>query len=334
MRAAAAAAAPGLLRAPASLVRRVARAPSPRVRRGLLLALLGAALLGAAYMFWFRDSSFVSVERVAVTGLEGSDAPRERAALVAAAREMTTLHVDEAALRDALGAGAAVEAVRVTTDFPHAMRIAVVEKAPVAVLAYGNERVAVGSGGVLLPDVDPIPRDLPAIDVGALPSGTYLGRGRARRLVAVAAAAPRPLLERVARIRELPGKGLVADLSGGLEVILGSPADLGTKWAAAAAILSDPASRGAAYVDVRLPDRAVAGGLDLPPPAADEQPEAADAPAPVPQDTAAGATAGAPTAGAGSTAATGATGAAPPATSGGPATGAPTGTTTPSASTP
>jgi cell division protein FtsQ len=194
VRAAAAAAAPGLLRAPASLVRRVASAPSPRLRRRLLLAALVAALLGAAYAFWFRDSSFVMVERVSVTGLEGSDAPRERAALVAAAREMTTLHVDRAALRDALAAGAAIESVRVTTDFPHAMRIAVVEKAPVAVLAYGNERVAVGSGGVLLPDVDPIPRDLPAIDVGALPTGAYLGHGHARRMVAAAGAAPRPLL--------------------------------------------------------------------------------------------------------------------------------------------
>jgi cell division protein FtsQ len=190
---------------------------------------------------------------------------------------------------------------------------------------------------VVLPDVDPIPRDLPAIDVGALPTGTYLGRGRARRMVAVAAAAPRPLLERVERIRELPGKGLVADLSDGPQVILGSAADLGTKWAAAAAILSDAASRGASYVDVRLPDRPVAGGLDLPPPAPDEQPGAADAPAPVPQDTAAGATPGAPTAG--GTAATGATGTgatgtAPPAASGGTTTGTSTGTTTPAGPTP
>jgi cell division protein FtsQ len=282
---------------PGHLLRRAFRMPkaSAKVKRRLLAAVLLAAALGAAYLLWFRDSSFVRVERVIVTGLGGSDAPRERAALIATATGMSTLHVDEAALRDALGAGAAVEAIEVTTDFPHGMRIRVVEKAPVAVLAYGNERVAVGSGGVLLPDVEPLPRDLPAIEVGALPSGMRLGDGRARRLVAAAAAAPRQLLGRVDRIRELPGKGLVAFLSDGPQVILGSATDLATKWAAAAAILADDTSSGAAYVDVRLPDRPVAGGLDLPPPAPDEQPGAADAPAPVPGETAAGATPGAPT---------------------------------------
>jgi cell division protein FtsQ len=233
-------------------------------------------------MLWFRDSSFVRVERVAVTGLEGTGAASQRAALIAAARHMTTLHVDEAALRRVLAASSAVEAVRVTTDFPHGLRIAVVEKAPVAVLEYGNERVAVGSGGVMLPDIEPIPQGLPTIGVGALPSGMHLGEGRARRMVAAAAAAPPALLERLERLRELPGKGLVAYMEDGPQVILGSPADLNAKWIAAAAILSDDASRGAAYVDVRLPDRPVAGGLDLPPPAPDEQPGAADAPAPVP----------------------------------------------------
>lgn len=326
----AAAAALGRLATPGDLLRRTARAlpRSPaKLRRRLLAAAFAAALLGVAYVSWFRDSSFVRVEHVSVTGLEGSDAPRERAALTAAARQMTTLHVDEAALRDALGAGAAVEAVRVTIDFPHGMRIAVVEKAPVAVLAYGNERVAVGSGGVMLPDVDPIPRDLPSIDVGALPTRMQLGQGRAMRLVTAAAAAPRALLERVDRLRELPGKGIVAFIANGPQVILGNADDLGAKWAAAAAILSDGTSRGASYVDVRLPDRPVAGGLDLPPPAPDEQPGAADAPAPVPGETPAGATPGA------ATAAPGATGTAAPTAAGGASTGAPAGTSNPSGTT-
>ncbi|HKP91286.1 MAG TPA: cell division protein FtsQ/DivIB [Thermoleophilaceae bacterium] len=274
MRAAAAA----TLRLPVAVL----RAPSARVRRRLLVAALLAAVVGAGYLFWFRDSSFVRIERVSVTGLTGTDASGERAALVAAARRMTTLHVDQAALRRALGTTSAVEAIRVTTEFPHGLRIQVVEKAPVAVLAYGNERVAVGSGGVLLPDVEPIPRDLPAIDVGALPSGMRLGAGRASRLVAAAAAAPRALLERVERLSEVPGRGLVAYMTDGPDVILGSAAQLDAKWTAAAAILADETSSGAEYVDVRLPDRPVAGGLDLPPPAPDEQPGAADAPAPVP----------------------------------------------------
>ena len=33
------------------------------------------------------------------------------------------------------------------------------------------------------------------------------------------------------------------------------------KWTAAARVLADPSSRGAAYIDLRLPDRPAAGGL-------------------------------------------------------------------------
>ena len=66
----------------------------------------------------------------------------------------------------ALGAGATVEAVKVTPDFPHALRIEVVEKAPVAVLVYGSERVAVAAAACSSRPWRPIPRGLPSIDAG------------------------------------------------------------------------------------------------------------------------------------------------------------------------
>jgi hypothetical protein len=147
----------------------------------------------------------------------------------------------------------------------------VVEKAPVAALDLDGKRVAVGSGGVLLPDVSPVPHRLPSIEVGSLPSSGRLGRGRAFRLVAAATAAPSALRQRVLRLSELPSKGLVAYLRSGPEVILGAATELRAKWAAAAAVLADPSSRGASYVDVRMPGRPVAGGLDVLPPSADTQ---------------------------------------------------------------
>jgi len=255
-----------LLRGAGGALRGALRAPSTAVRRRLLALALVAIVLAGTYYFWFRDSSFVRVQKVTVTGLSGTDAPRHRAALIAAAHGMTTLHVDVDALRRAMGAGATIDALRVTADFPHGLRIEVVEKSPVAVLVSASDRVAVGAGGVLLPAIHPIPGWLPVIDVGALPAHGRLGQGRASRLVEAAAAAPAPLRPRITRLRELPGKGLVADIRNGPEVILGSPVDLAQKWAAAAAILADPTSRGASYVDVRLPDRPVAGGLVLTPP--------------------------------------------------------------------
>ena len=255
-----------LLRWLAATMPRALRPPSRAARARLLVLGLVVAALGALYLLWFRDSSFVQVQRVTVSGLTGTDAPRQRAALIAAATRMTTLHVDEGALRRALGAGATIEALRVSPDFPHGLHIDVVEKAPVAVLVYGHERVAAGAGGILLPAVRPIPRWLPVIDVGALPVHGRLGQGRASRLVAAAAAAPAPLRPRIERLRELPVKGLVAYIRSGPEVILGPPVELGFKWTAAAAILADPTSRGASYIDVRLPDRPVAGGLVIAPP--------------------------------------------------------------------
>jgi hypothetical protein len=97
----------------------------------------------------------------------------------------------------------------------------------------------------------------------------------------VAAAAPRSLRERIERIRSLPAKGFVAYLRDGPQVILGDGSRLAAKWAAAAAVLADGASRGASYVDVRLPDRPVAGGVDVPQPES-EQPPAGVVPGPVP----------------------------------------------------
>ena len=40
----------------------------PVLRRRLLMALAIIVVIGAAYMFWFRNSSFVQVERVEVVG--------------------------------------------------------------------------------------------------------------------------------------------------------------------------------------------------------------------------------------------------------------------------
>ena len=264
MRAAAATLGPRLVLWPADALRRAARArPSltPRGRRRIAIALLVGLALGSVYMLWLRDSSFVRVEKVSVTGLQGRNAASLRARLEYAARRMTTLHVSQVALVRSLGRNAGVKSLRVDTEFPHTMRIAVVQELPVAVLVLGADRAPVSAGGVLLPAMPAT--GVPAIDVGALPSHWRLGRGRAMRLVACAGAAPVDLLPRVDRIREIPAEGLVAYLRDGPRIIFGSAAMLRAKWSAAAAVLADPSSRGASYVDVHAPDRPVAGGVPL-----------------------------------------------------------------------
>ncbi|MDQ3608473.1 MAG: hypothetical protein M3459_06190, partial [Actinomycetota bacterium] len=56
-------------------------------------------------------------------------------------------------------------------------------------------------------------------------------------------------------------RGWAVALRDGPVVHLGSADRLDAKWAAASAVLADPASRGAVYLDVRLPERPTAGGL-------------------------------------------------------------------------
>jgi cell division protein FtsQ len=123
--------------------------------------------------------------------------------------------------------------------------------------------VPVAADGTLLQGVD-AKTMLPTVRTLALPTGRRLGSGPALDRVAVAAAAPAALLAKVASITIQPGKGFVAQLTGGPAVWLGGQARLEAKWAAAAAVLAQESSQGATYIDARLPERPVAGGVDAP----------------------------------------------------------------------
>jgi cell division protein FtsQ len=247
---------------------------SPHWRRRLVALGLLACVLGAGYVFWLRDSSLVQVEHVTVTGLDTPDAARVRAELTVAARRMTTLHVDEAALRRAVAGEPIVQSLSVESSFPHALTIQVVENRPVAMLVAGGRQVAVAPDGTVLRGAR-AESGLPAVRVGSLPTGDRLPEGTARDRVAVAAAAPPRLLSRVASISIQRGRGAVAQLQHGPAIYFGLPIGLARKWEAAAAVLAQRSSQGATYIDVRMPDRPVAGGLGL-----QEQPQAEAQPPP------------------------------------------------------
>ena len=243
---------------------RAKAAPSAgSLRRAAVIA--GTVLLGflALYGLWLRDSSLVRVERVEVTGLTGRDAPRMRSRLVSAAREMTTLNVRTRDLEEALAAHPALRRVEANARLPHTLEVHVVEHRPVALLRSGRrDGPAVAGDGTLLRGLKPA-HPLAVVQVGRLPSGEgrRLRDRRARRLVRALAAAPRPLTHRLSGAAEEPGRGVVLRMRHGPAVVLGDLGDLDVKWAATARVLADPASRGAAYVDVRMPERPVAGGL-------------------------------------------------------------------------
>jgi cell division protein FtsQ len=234
----------------------------PRLRRPLAALLLAAALLCAGYLLWLRDSGLVAVERVRIVGVTRSDdAARVRAALDRAARGMTTLHMREDALvRAAADASPAVAAVRVETDFPHGLTITVSQHRPVALVGPpGRPALPVAANGTVLPRM-PLPGGLPRFD-GAAPPDGRVASPHTRAAVAIAGAAPAPLLARVGEVSDRPGKGLVVSLEGGPELIFGDIRNARGKWVAAARVLAAPQAEGAAYIDVRLPARPTAGGF-------------------------------------------------------------------------
>lgn len=235
--------------------RRRRRLPRPGPRAlAVVVALL--ALAGGAWL-WLRNSSLVAVERVTVVGVSGRDAGQIRDALVAAARNMTTLNVKMGALRTAVQPFPVVKQLHVVTGFPHRMRIEVTEQVPVATISAAGQQVAVSADGTLLHG-STIPGSLPTIPLSVSPGGTHV-TGTTLRIVRLLAAAPYQLLDKVSQASETGSEGLVAQLRNGPKVVFGTDADLGAKWAAAAAVLADSGSAGADYIDVTVPSRPAAG---------------------------------------------------------------------------
>jgi cell division protein FtsQ len=245
-----------------------------RLRLIVLLAAMAAAALGTLYYAWFRDSGLVRVSDVEVTGLTGPDAPKIRQALEQAAVEQSTLHVSVAELRRAVEAEPSILRVSATPDFPHGLRIDVTENHPVAAIAIpGSGKVPIAGNGTLMPG-DKVGASVPEIKIGGVArtgrSGTAAARltdERAGPLLRVAATAPVPLLRRATSIERRRGEGIVVVLRNGPRVMFGDDSAAAAKWKAAAGVLAAQNAQGAAYVDVRLPERPVAGGLKAQTPA-------------------------------------------------------------------
>lgn len=241
---------------------RAALVPGPRLARRLVALAVVSALVACSYLFWLRDSSLVDVEAVTVTGLTSEDGGRIRAALAAAAGGMTTLHVDRERLEKAAATFPVVRSLEVRPDFPNGMRIHVVQHRPAAVLASGSKRVAVAADGSVLGGL-PVSGGLPQIRVeGALPV-RRIPSGAALGAVRIAAGTPAALRGRVEKVGREPGKGVVVTVEDGPRLIFGTATRARTKWAAAVRVLADRDAAGAEYVDVRIPERPVAGGLPV-----------------------------------------------------------------------
>src|SRR4051794_16181915 len=251
---------PRLRRPPRGSHTRRPAPPRPPVRALVAFAGVLTVLVGA--WAWLRDSPLVAVRTVTVPGVSGPAARQVRDALVDAARDMTTLHVRHGDLRTAVDAYPGVLKVETDADFPHGLRIAVRERNPVATVVSGSRRVPVAADGTLMPTSPSA--GLPEISAQALPGGAHASAPDVRRAIAVLAAAPPALRARVRRVY-MSAHGITAPLRDGPTLYLGGWERLRAKWIAAATVLADRSSAGATYLDLRLPERPAAGGLEPPP---------------------------------------------------------------------
>lgn len=240
---------PKLLRLLASL-----RKPS---RLQLVLAIAIVGLLGGGF-FWLRTSSFVSVTKVEVSGVSGADAGPIEEALSVAAKRQSTMAASAGALEAAVARFHVVRAIAVSTSFPHTMRIDVLEQLPVARLMGKAGSTALAADGIVLGSAL-ASRSLPEVSASYIPrTGGTVHNWRLREYVKLLGATPAPLLPLVKQAY-IGEKGLTAKMKGGLLVFFGDASRPHAKWASLAAVLANPESKGAVYVNVEVPERPAAG---------------------------------------------------------------------------
>jgi cell division protein FtsQ len=228
-----------------------------RLRVALIATAVALPLLAGAWL-WLRQSPFVSVEHVQITGVYGADAQAVQTALTQAAHGMSTLDVSDGALDAAVAPLHVVRELRAIPSFPHSLRIEVVEQPPVAALTLAGVRTAVAADGVVLGSTLAL-GSLPSVSGYRLPAPG--GRVSATTLLGeltVLGAAPALLAAHIERVYS-GSKGLTVAMHNGLLVYFGDDERPHAKWLSLARVLADPSSAGASYVDVRLPSHPAAG---------------------------------------------------------------------------
>jgi cell division protein FtsQ len=228
------------------------------IRRTLIFAALATAVLYGCYMLWFRNLPWFAIDDVTIAGATTNER-QIKTAVERVAGEMTTLHIKDDELRDAVAQFPTVASVGASTSFPHTLNVTVTERLPVGFIKSGVNRTAVSADGYLLLGASFDPKRLPRID-GSVPHGARLDRDAAAQ-AAILGVTPAPLRDRVidSNWDEEQG-GAVVQLDGGPEVRFGDGSHGKDKWRAAVTVLASPERGSPSYLDVSVPERPVAGG--------------------------------------------------------------------------
>jgi cell division septal protein FtsQ len=234
----------------------------PRLRANklrILMGLVAIVMVAGLGWLWYRDSSFVKIRHVTVTGLSGPDIPQIRGALEQTALTMTTLNVQVAKLDAAVSEYSAVHSLSVTTEGHHAILIRVNEQVPVASVSSGGELVVVDGSGQLMPQSTAAHGVLPTLSLSSAPSGDQITAAGTLASLQVLQAAPYQWLAHIQTVTTSAAHGVIVHLRKGPEVYFGPANQLAAKWTALDAVLRNSGSAGAQYIDVSDPQRPAAG---------------------------------------------------------------------------
>lgn len=219
-----------------------------------LLVLL--PLIGLGGWMLLRASPLFSVDQVTISGLSPNALPAVSDQLIAAARTQSTTDFSVDALRAAVARYTLIDGIRVQTSFPHGVRIEVSERQAVARLDADGEWFPLDADGSVISGL------AAAGPLAVLHSARLPVAGRTRDPFVLLALrvlddAPAPLRSRTAAVTLADG-ALTIYLHRGPRLIFGNYSLLHAKWDASAAVLADPSSRGASYIDVQVPSRPAA----------------------------------------------------------------------------
>ena len=231
--------------------------------RSLLVCFALVGLAAGAYAI-ARSTSLFAIEQVEVRGAYPEAAARVRSTLKPiAGTSLLTLAPDD--VEERVAALAEVASVSYDRSFPHTLVVTVQLEEPAVVVRRGEESWLVSLRGRV---VRPVERGahpgLPRVWVAPatrLTAGGYVGDPAAERAIrAVAALRAEPLPTAVRSVRGERGE-LAFRLVSGVELRLGTEADLPLKLAVAARILRELPPRwqgGPTTLDVSVPERPVA----------------------------------------------------------------------------
>jgi cell division protein FtsQ len=228
------------------------------LRRRVVAVVAVLGLLYGAYMVWLRDLSWFAIEKVQVSGAT-TNQEQIGAAIANAAKDMTTLHIKDEELRDAVARFPTVASVKADTSFPHDLHVTVSERLPVAVAKIGGREVAVSADGYALAGARFDPKQLPSIDATSARAARLDEEGAAQ--AAIVGVTPEPLRDRLKSASWDDDRGgVVVDLDGAPELRFGDGSLAEQKWRAVTAVLSSKQRGSPSYLDIGVPGRPVSGG--------------------------------------------------------------------------